>query len=136
MNNKFMLVIFCILSLTISGCSSDKNIEKLDEELFNDGKQIVKLYAKVYNGDDDSASEASDLVEDFLSSYKNDSNLSESEMQFVYQIEILYLQYRNFMVKSVSEEISGDSVGESDEFKEEMKNTLLEFKESFGISLE
>ena len=66
MNNKKLIILFSLLIIFISGCSKDNNKANLDEEMFEEGKQVVKLYAQAYNGDEDAGSEASNLADSFF----------------------------------------------------------------------
>lgn len=127
---KFNRIIFlAFFILLVSGCSSsggDTNKANLNEEMFDEGKQVVKLYAQQYNGED-VGSELSDSVESFLSSYA-DNYSSENEEYFVSSIELLKAKYEVYIIKQ--------AIGEGEGTKEEIKELLLRFKDEFGISLE
>lgn len=135
MSYKKLFIFFFVL-LLIGGCSKNTNKANIDEKIFSEGEQIVKLYAKAYNGDDDAGEKADDLAKSFLKKYDEDtySFSSTKDKLFVRNIKLLQLKYDTYSIQTVSDMFSGDS--DSDATKEEVKNLLLQIKDEYGISLD
>lgn len=128
------LLIFAVLFIIVaSGCSKDKlNKANVDEEIFEEGKQIVKLYAQAHNGED-KWREASGASQAFLEKYREDaeSKLEVNDLFFVHAIELLNIQYMSYEIQKDIDELTGGSV--SGRKKEEIKKSLLQFKDEYGI---
>lgn len=132
---------FCFLSLllgaVLSGCGNgDKNIADLPDDMFEEGKDIVKLYALAYNSieEDDNRYKAEELAGKFLTKYEGNTNNDDEEL-FVSEIKLLELKNDLIGLAHINESLSGEDEG-VEEHKEEVKVTLLEIKERFGIILE
>ncbi|MBS2970377.1 hypothetical protein J9317_16645 [Metabacillus sp. KIGAM252] len=134
---KFVLPFFALLIL-MCGCGDrDTNKLDIDKNIFTEGKQIVKLYAKAYNedGEGESGSKAHELANAFLGDYETGNYSSEDEEYFITLIKLLQTQYTVYGIADFNESLSGEDEG-VESAKEKVKDSLLEIKETFGISLE
>ncbi len=126
---KYFIIPLVTLILFISGCSKDRNKADIDEKMFDEGKQVVKLYSKVYNGEDDK--KVTVATDKYLIKYQASNTLSFHEKLFVGYIRCLELSYQVY----ASDKAIGDKPKIRQD-REEMKKILLKFKDTFGISLE
>lgn len=132
------LIVPLSMLLFLCGCGGDDNKLELDETLYEEGAQVVKLYASAHQntGDGEAEKKAADAAEEFLESYESGSYESEEEEEFVGGIRLLKERFLLFGMQRVLEEMGGDLEGESEETKEGVKELLLYFKDRFGIELE
>jgi hypothetical protein len=65
-------IIFLMLAIwVIGGCGKDTNKANIDKVMYEKGKEIVKLYAQVYDGKD-KVTEAQNAAAKFIEKYDID----------------------------------------------------------------
>lgn len=136
-NTSYFFFLSLLLGVLLTGCGNgDKNIANLPDDMFEEGKEIVKLYALAYNEieEEDNRYKAEELAGEFLSKYEGKTE-NDNEELFVSDINLLELENDVVGLAQLNESLSGEDEG-VEEHKEKVKGTLLEIKEGFGIMLE
>ncbi|WP_243356871.1 hypothetical protein [Bacillus litorisediminis] len=130
------LTIILSFAFLVSACSSDASTDtnkaNINGEMFTEGKQIVKLFAEFYNGEDDKGDQAEELATSFLEKFENEYSSGSYDEVFYTSIMALKAQFTSYFLA----EYTGKDAIELGLIKEDIRGTLLVIREDFGISFE
>jgi len=112
----------------------DTNKANVNEKIFEEGTQVVKLYAQSYDSEDKNrVSKAAKLASSFLDKYDTNNYSSEVDKFFVQTIKLLQIEYLVYEMEKTVGKLGKDS--DIDSKKAKIQALFLHIKDMFGISI-